>query len=175
MATDKTGRRVLSEAAREPRPKPALGPPHDTYATVGLSLAFAAALSFAGRASVEADAVGWTGMLTSLAMTIALIFYFQRAYGFSSRGWGNTPKSAVMAAVFGFIFMLQFVPAALYQQYFQESLLGYSMSCLALAILSAGILRAALGKASTQTRADETVPLGGTSDTEIPRAAEERE
>ena len=157
---DKTGRRSLSEAVQEPRPKPALGPPHDTYATVGITLAFAGALFSAGRTSVVTDALGWTGMIVSFAVAIAVMFYFQRAYGFGSRGWGNAPMGAGMSAMFGFMVVLQLVPAALYGQYFQESLLGYSMACLALAMFTVGILRAALGKASPAERADQTAPRG---------------
>lgn len=150
--SDKTGRRSLSEAVQEPRPKPALGPPHDTSATVGITLAFAGAFFFAGRARVVTDALGWTGMIVSFAVAIAVMFYFQRAYGFGSRGWGNAPMGAVMSAIFGFMVVLQFIPAALYEQYFQESLLGYSMASLAMAMLTIGILRAALGKATPAER-----------------------
>lgn len=153
-------RMLLSVAAQEPRPKPALGPPHDTYATVGMTLAFAGAMFFAGRTSVVTDALGWTGMLVSFAVAIAVVLYFQRAYGFAPRGWGNTPMGAVMSAIFGFMVVLQLVPAALYGQYFQQSLLGYSMACLALAMLTVGILRAALGKASPAERTDQTALRG---------------
>lgn len=157
---DKTSRRSLSEAVQGPRPRPALGPPHDTYATVSMTLAFAGAMFFAGRASVVTDALGWTGMIVSFAVAIAVVFYFQRAYGAGSRGWGDAPMGAVMSAIFGFMVVLQFVPAALYGQYFQESPLGYSMACLALAMLTVGILRAALGKASPAERADQTALPG---------------
>lgn len=129
------------------RPKPALGPPHDTYAALGMTLVVAGALFFGGRAQVVDDAVGWTGMLVSLAAAVGLTFYFQRAYGFSSRGKGHAPMGAVAAAIFGFMVVLQFVPAALYEQYFQQSLLGYSMACIALGMLPVGILRAGLGRA----------------------------
>lgn len=57
-------------------------------------------------------------------------------------------SSAVAAAIFGFMVVLQFVPAALYEQYFQQSLLGYSMACIALAMLPVGILRTGLGRAT---------------------------
>ena len=168
MTTSGQSERILlSEAVQEPKPKPALGPPHDTYATVGITLAFAGALFFAGRTSVVTDALGWTGMIVSFAVAIAVVFYFQRACGVGSRGWGNAPMGAVMSAIFGFMVVLQLVPAALYGQYFQESLLGYSMACLALAMLTGGILRAALGKASPAERADQTA-LRGEAATEEP-------
>lgn len=144
---DTTSRRSLSEAVQEPRPKPALGPPHDAYATVGFTLAVAAVLFFTGRASGEADVLGWSGMLVSFVVTIALMYYFQRAYGFASHGWGNAPMGAVMAAIFVVMLVLRYVPAALYGQYFHESLLAYSVSCLAVAALPFAVLRAAVGKA----------------------------
>lgn len=141
-------RRLLSEAVQEPRPKPALGAPHDAYATVCLTVAIAAAVFFTGRASGEDDALGWIGMLTSFAVVIIAMYYFQRAYGFASRGWENAPMGAMVSAYFGVMLLMRFVPAALYQQYFHESLLAYSLSCLAVAALPMAVLRTALGQAA---------------------------
>lgn len=165
---------LLSEAVRQPQSKPALGPPHDTYATLILTLAVAAALFFTGRVYGVGDALGWVGMLTSLAVVIADVFYFQRAYGFASRGWGTVPVGARAAVIFGFIYTQQFVPAAIYEQYFHESLLAYSLICLALAMLPTSVLRATLGKASAHERAERPAPRNRTSDAKMPSAVEER-
>lgn len=137
----------LSEAVQEKPAKPPLGPPHDAYATAGSSLTFSAALFCAGRANVVGDPVGWIGMIVSFAAAIAFAYYFMRAYGLASRGWGNVSFGSALASYFGFMFVLQFVPAALYEQYFHQSLLGYSVSCLAVAALPIAVLRASLGPA----------------------------
>lgn len=163
----------LPEAAQGARPKPTLGPPHDTYATLVLTLAVAGAFFFTGRFRGEGDALGWVGMLASLAVAVAAVFYVQRAYGFASRRRGNVPRGAVVAGVFGFMYVQQFVPAALYEQYFHASLLAYSVSCLALAALPVAVLRAVLGKASSQEQTDEAVPGCGTADNEMGRTPEE--
>lgn len=139
-------RPTLSEAVQEPEPKPALGRSHDAYATVCVTLAFAALLFFTGRARIESDWVGWTGFGVSLAALFAAVHYFKRAYGFSSRGSDELPRGAVASTFFCFLGM-QYVTPALYAQYFQESLFGLCLACLALAGLVVGPLRAALGKA----------------------------
>lgn len=144
---NRTHKRSLSESVRGPVPKSALGPPHDAYAAVGLTLAGAAVLFFVGRARVESDAVGWTGMIASLIVVIALVHYLQRAYGLSSSEWGRVPAGAALAAMVGFMLAMQVLPVALYEQYFYESLFGYSLVCLALAMFSVGLFRAALGPA----------------------------
>lgn len=153
---NKVHRGSLSEAVQGPQPKPALGPPHDVYAAVGLTFAGAGMLFFAGRARVEWDALGWTGMLICCAALVAIVLYFQRAYGFSSTGWGNSTTGAGLAAMLGFMIVLQFVPAALYAQIFDDSLFGYVVVCLGFAMFGVGILRAALGAAEAPPRPDET-------------------
>lgn len=70
---NKVHRRSLSEAVQGPQRKPALGPPHDVYAAVGLTFAGAGMLFFAGRARVEWDALGWTGMLICCAALVAIV------------------------------------------------------------------------------------------------------
>lgn len=142
-----------TEAASRRGRRAPLGPPHDVYATLGLTVAFAAALFFDGRVSAEADAWGWIGMIASLAAAVGFFCYFQRAYGFASRGsldegWGRAPTGAVIAIFFAFFYVMGFIPEALYQGYFEASLLAYSVSCLALATLPLALLRASLGQAT---------------------------
>lgn len=150
MTTDgQKDRMLLSEAVQEPQPKPPLGAPHDAYATLCLTVVIMAVVFFTGRASGEDDALGWIGMITSFAVVIVATYYFQRAYGFSSRSWENSPMGAMVSTYFGIMLILRFVPAALYQQYFHESLLAYSLSCLTVAALPIAVLRAALGKAGS--------------------------
>ena len=97
-------------------------------------------------------------MVVCMAAAVVFTHYFQRAYGFSSRGWGTVPIGPRIAVMSGLIVVVLYVPEALYEQYFQESLFGYLMTCLALATLLGGILRAALAKASSPQRTDETLP-----------------
>lgn len=136
----------LSEAVREPVPKPALGPPHDTWATVLLTLALAAALLSQGRVNVEGGWLGWAGYLAAAATAVAGIYYFQRAYGFAARGWGRAPMGAVMAAIFGVMVTGSLVAPAVYS-HVEDSTLGLVFSFMAIAMLATGILRAALGPA----------------------------
>ncbi|MBO0599610.1 hypothetical protein I2485_13255 [Nesterenkonia sp. E16_7] len=101
----------------------------------------------------EADGLGWIGMIVSLAAVVGLASYLQRAYGFRSRGvWGEAPTGAVIASFFASFYVMQFIPAALYEAYFEESLLAYTVSCLALAMLVFGFLRVGLG--SSRARSD---------------------
>lgn len=136
-----------SEAVQEPSTKPALGRSHDAYATFYVALAFAGLLFFLGRARVESDWVGWTGCAITFLALIAAVYYFRRAYGFSSQGIDELPRGAVASTFMCLIFAMQYIPAALYAQYFEESLFGYAVSCLTLAVVVVGPLRAALGKA----------------------------
>lgn len=138
----------LSEAVQEPVPRPGLGPPHDTRATVLLTLGLAAALLFQGRVNVEDSWMSWAGWLTAWAIVAVGIYYFQRAYGFSSRGWGRAPMGAVTTAIFGFMLTGFFVAPALYS-YAEESTLGLVSGFMAIAMLAMGTLRAALGPAQS--------------------------
>lgn len=122
--------------------------PHDQQLTV----AFTGTLFFSGRVRAEADTLGWIGMIVSLAAVVGFASYLQRAYGFSPRGvWGGVPTGAVIASFFASFYVMQFVPAALYEAYFEESLLGYTVSCLALAMLVFGFLRVGLGRATARS------------------------
>ncbi|MGJ9404826.1 hypothetical protein ACHABQ_00680 [Nesterenkonia aurantiaca] len=151
-SNDRAEDRSAHEPAPRARRRTPLGPPHDAYATVGLTVASAAALFFNGRVRAQADALGWIGMIVSLVAIVGLISYLQRAYGFSPRGgWGGVPTGAVIASFFGSFYIMQFIPAALYEAYFEESLLGYTVSCLALAMVVFGFLRAGLGRATARS------------------------
>lgn len=127
--------------------KPALGRSHDAYATFYVALAFAGLLFFLGWARVESDWMGWTGCVIAFFVLIAAVHYFMRAYGFSSQGIDELPRGAVASTFMCFLFAMQFIPGALYAQYFEESLFGYAVTCLTLAGIVVGPLRAALGKA----------------------------
>lgn len=151
-ADHQNSRRSLSEAVQEPRPKPALGPPHDAYAAVSVALLFAASLFFSGRVRAESDWIGWVGVLGSLLFLIAAVHYFQRAYGFRSRGWGRAPMGSVMATYFAVMLTFQFVGPAVYNQFADESVFGLALSCLAVAVLVVGPLRAALGRAHSASQ-----------------------
>lgn len=174
MTTSGQNHRMPPESGRKASPKPPLGPPHDTYATLALTLAFAASLFFAGRFQGGEGRLTWVGMLACLAVAVAAVFYFQRAYGFASRGRGTVPRGSLVAGVFGFIYIQQFVPGALYQEYFHESVLVYSLTCLAVAALPVAVLRGTLGNASSPERADETAPNGPADDAETRGLPEER-
>ena len=136
-----------SQAAQRPATKPALGQSHDAYATFYVALAFAGLLFFLGRARVESDWVGWSGCAIAFIALIAAVHYFTRAYGFSAQGIDELPRGAVASTFMCLIFAIQYIPAALYAQYFEESLFGYAVTCLTLAVIVVGPLRAALGKA----------------------------
>lgn len=143
----------LSEAVQQPVPKPGLGPPHDTRATVVLTLGLAAALLFQGRVNVEGGWMSWAGWLTAWATIAVGIYYFQRAYGFSSHGWGRAPMGAVTTAIFGLMVTGSFVAPGIYSQ-MEGSTLGLIASFMAIAMLAMGTLRAALGPAGTQRGPD---------------------
>ena len=175
MTNSDPSHELPSGPARKAPPKPPLGPPHDTYATLALSLAFAAALFFAGQFQGGEGRLTWVGMLASLAVAIAGVFYFLRAYGFASRGRGHVPRGAMVAGVFGFMYVQQFVPAALYEEYFHESVLAYSLSCLAVAALPVAVLRGALGKASSPKQTGKTMPRGTDIDAQNRASPEDRE
>lgn len=164
-----------SGPAQKVPPKPTLGPPHDTFATLTLALAYAAALFFAGQFQGEGDTLKWIGMIASLAVAIAAVFYFQRAYGFAFRGRGKVTWGATVAGVFSYMYVQQFVPSALYEMYFHESVFIYSVSCLAVAALPVAVLRGSLGKASSPKQAGETVPHGIAADAQTRGSPEERE
>src|SRR5690625_4189165 len=85
-------RPTASEPVAKPATKPALGRPHDAFATFYVALAFAGLLFLLGRARVEADWVGWTGTLIAFIALIASAHYFMRAYGFSSKGVDDLPR-----------------------------------------------------------------------------------
>lgn len=36
-----------------------------------------------------------------MAAGVAVMFYFQRAYGFTSRGWGDAPGGSVAMTIMG--------------------------------------------------------------------------
>jgi len=144
-------RQTASGPVAKPATKPALGRPHDAYATFYVALAFAGLLFFLGRARVEADWVGWTGTLIAFIALIASAHYFMRAYGFSSKGVDDLPRGAVATTFMCLLFGLQYIPGALYAQVFEESVFGYAVMCLALAGIVVGPLRAALGKAPLKT------------------------
>jgi len=140
-----------SEPVQKPATRPALGRSHDAYATFYVALAFAGLLFFLGRARVETDWIGWTGSLFAFIALIAAAHYFKRAYGFSSQGVDELPRGAVASTFMCLLFGLQYIPGALYAQFFEESVLGYAVMCLALAGIVVGPLRAALGKAPRTT------------------------
>ena len=141
-------RQRLSEVVKGPQPKPPLGPPHDAWATIGLTVFFAAGMFFIGYGRTENDWIGWTGMIISFAALIATFQYFIRAYGFRSRGWSeNIPTGAYVAGFFGFFFTAQMVAPAIYSQFAGESTLALVGSYLAVAALLIAPLRAALGHA----------------------------
>lgn len=146
-ADDRKDRRLLCEAVQGPQPKPALGPPHDTYAALFATVALASVLFFSGWTRVEPDWTGWVGFIGSFVVLISLVHYWQRAYGFASRGWGSAPMGAVIAAIFGFMLVNQIVAPAVYSYYVDEGLFGVLVACLAIALLFVAPLRAALGKA----------------------------
>lgn len=150
--SDQSDGTSFSEAGKAKPPKPPLGPPHDTYATLILTLGVAAAFFTSGVA--QGSTLGWVGMLVSLTMAVAAVFYLQRAYGFASRGWGPVPVGARSAGAFCFVLVYALVPSALYEQYFQDSLFAYTVTCLAVAALPIAILRGALGKASVPEPTD---------------------
>lgn len=146
-------RQLLSEAVQEPEPKPPLGPPHDTWATIGLAVFFASGLFFTGYGRTENDWIGWTGMIASFAALVASVQYFIRAYGFRSRrGHWNIPVGTYLATFFGFFFAGQFVAPALYVQYAGESALAMVVSFLAVSALAVAPMRAALGTAPKTTQ-----------------------
>ena len=138
---------MLSEAVREPEPKPALGQSHDAYATVCVTLALAALFFFVGKARVESDWVGWAGFGIAMAALFAAAHYFKRSYGFSNQGYDELPRGAVASTFMCVIFGMQFIAPALYNQYFEEGIFGLSLICLTLAGIVVGPVRAALGKA----------------------------
>ena len=140
-------RPTASESVHKPVTKPALGRPHDAYATFYVALVFAGLLFFLGRARIESDWVGWTGSLIGFIALIATVHYFKRAYGFSSQGVDDLPRGAVASTFMCLLFGLQHIPGALYAQVFEENVFGYAVMCLALAGMVVGPLRAALGKA----------------------------
>ena len=142
---------TASGAVQAPATKPAIGRSHDAYATFYVALALAGLLFFLGRARIESDWVGWTGAGIALVALIAAVHYFKRAYGFSSQGIDELPRGAVASTFMCFLFGMQYIPGALYAQYFDESLFGYAITCLALAGIVVGPLRAALGKAPQTT------------------------
>ena len=148
-ADGRKDRQLLSEAVQGPHSKPALGPPHDTYAAFFATVALTLALFFSGRTRVEPDWTGWVGFIASFVVLISLVYYWQRAYGFASRGWGAAPMGAVIAAIFGFMLVNQFVTPAVYSSYAEENLFGALLGCFAIALLFIAPLRAALGKATT--------------------------
>lgn len=139
--------RSLSEAGQEKPAKPALGPPHDVWATVLLTLAVAAMLLFQSRGLVG-DWVDWTGFLTASAVAVVGIYYFQRAYGLKpfNDNLGHTPISAAAAALIGFLILGTLVGPVVYE-HLAEDPLALVASFLSMAILGTGVLRAALGPA----------------------------
>lgn len=60
-------------------------------------------------------------------------------------------RGAVASALMCFVLVMQLIPAALYVQYFDESVVGCSVTCLALAGIVVEPLRAALDKAPQTT------------------------
>ena len=74
------------------------------------------------------------------------MYYFQRAYGFASRGWGHAPMGAVMMAIFGFMVTGTYAAPAVYD-HVSDSGIGLVFIFAGLAMLPMGILRATLGPA----------------------------
>ncbi|TLP98491.1 hypothetical protein FEF26_04860 [Nesterenkonia salmonea] len=141
-------RQSLSDAVKDPDPKPPLGPPHDAWATVGLAVFFASGLYFVGHSRAENDWIGWSGLILSFAALLTSLHYFVRAYGFRSKGWQeNIPTGAYFALFFAFFSTISFVAPALYNQFAEESRLGLVLSLLSVSALTVATLRAALGHA----------------------------
>ena len=65
----------LSESVLEKPAKPALGPPHDTRATVLITADLGAVLLLQGHVNVVGDWIGWAGWLVAFAA-----LYLRRAF-----------------------------------------------------------------------------------------------
>ncbi|WP_150461904.1 hypothetical protein [Nesterenkonia ebinurensis] len=145
---NKQQRQLLSEAAKEPPPKPPLGPPHDAWATVLLTLTAASFLFFAGYTRAEWNTVGWTGFILSAVASIGTVQYFIRAYGFKSRRWQeDVPTGGFFAFFIAFGATTMFITEAIYRQLVEESLFALVIGFLGLATMLVVPVRMALGHA----------------------------
>lgn len=148
MNADRQGSsRSVYAPVQEPAPKPALGPPHDTWATLFAVLGLASMFFFFGRVHVVNDWIGWSGLMVSAVVGFACLRYFHRAYGFAWRWLGNPVNGAGLMAIFGTTLMISMVSSAMYEQYAGENMLALVLSCLAMAMAIVGALRVGLGKA----------------------------
>ncbi len=143
------GRSYRTSKKSATRSKPPLGPPHDAYAAFWAAIALAIFLFFVGRLQVEGDWLGWTGFGVTVCGLYLAGYYFQRAYGFSNKGWHELPRGAIASLLMCAVFGIQFIPSALYAQYFSESIFGLSLIYLTLAVLIVAPIRVTLGKAQT--------------------------
>lgn len=156
QAAEQNSSRSALQAESESAPKPALGPPHDTWAGL-LGILLLASYFFFGRMQAENDWIGWTGLLIALAVVFAVAHYFRRAYGFTT-GWSSeasgseSVNSFHMIAVLGAMLALVVAAPAVYEHFSDDSMLSIVLSSLGMAMAIVGALRVGLGRARRGTQ-----------------------